>query len=156
MGTATRRAIEKTWLTANNAKKNRVGSELKAMIYASGMRHAVLLPLQSNPDMLPDQAQKVAENPYTSTKGKNMHRTDFCGWKLWIGGTESFVFNKPEEIALSDQPRTPALGCGITAALSKEHLPAEFGSDYVMPRINWVQATCGFAEIKHLAQQASG
>jgi DNA polymerase gamma 1 len=34
MGTITRRAIEKTWLTASNAKKNRVGSELKAMVKA--------------------------------------------------------------------------------------------------------------------------
>ncbi|KAJ4467314.1 DNA polymerase family A-domain-containing protein [Lentinula aciculospora] len=34
MGTVTRRAIERTWLTASNAKKNRVGSELKAMVRA--------------------------------------------------------------------------------------------------------------------------
>ena len=34
MGTVTRRAVESTWLTASNAKKNRVGSELKSMIRA--------------------------------------------------------------------------------------------------------------------------
>lgn len=34
MGTITRRAVENTWLTASNAKLNRVGSELKAMIKA--------------------------------------------------------------------------------------------------------------------------
>ena len=34
MGTITRRAVENTWLTASNAKKNRVGSELKSMIKA--------------------------------------------------------------------------------------------------------------------------
>ncbi|CAG8462272.1 5146_t:CDS:1 [Paraglomus occultum] len=34
MGTITRRAVEKTWLTASNVKKNRIGSELKAMIQA--------------------------------------------------------------------------------------------------------------------------
>ena len=34
MGTVTRRAIEKTWLTASNAKPNRIGSELKAMVRA--------------------------------------------------------------------------------------------------------------------------
>ena len=33
-GTLTRRAVEKTWLTASNAKVNRVGSELKAMVSA--------------------------------------------------------------------------------------------------------------------------
>jgi hypothetical protein len=32
IGTVTHRAIEKTWLTASNAKKNRVGSELKATV----------------------------------------------------------------------------------------------------------------------------
>lgn len=218
MGTVTRRAIERTWLTASNAKKNRVGSELKAMvrapkgyaivgadvdseelwisscigdaqfglhgatalgwmtlegtkaagtdlhsktasilgisrdqakvfnysrIYGAGMRHAVLLLLQSNAGMLPDQAQRLAENLYASTKGKNTHRTDLFGRKFWFGGTESFVFNKLEEIALSDQPRTPALGCGITAALSKELLPAKFGSDYMTSRINWVVQSSG-------------
>ncbi|KAG0006090.1 hypothetical protein BGZ79_009372 [Entomortierella chlamydospora] len=34
MGTVTRRAVEKTWMTASNAKKNRIGSELKSMIEA--------------------------------------------------------------------------------------------------------------------------
>ncbi|EMD32272.1 hypothetical protein CERSUDRAFT_162021 [Gelatoporia subvermispora B] len=218
MGTVTRRAIEKTWLTASNAKANRVGSELKAMvrappgyaivgadvdseelwissvmgdaqfglhgataigwmtlegtkaagtdlhsktasilgisrnqakvfnysrIYGAGMRHAVLLLLQSNPGMLPEQAQKLAENLYASTKGKNTHRGDLFGRKFWYGGTESYVFNKLEEIALSDRPQTPALGCGITYALSKEYLPEGFGSDYMPSRINWVVQSSG-------------
>lgn len=34
MGTITRRAVENTWLTAANAKKNRLGSELKSMVTA--------------------------------------------------------------------------------------------------------------------------
>ncbi|SCU91004.1 LADA_0F07558g1_1 [Lachancea dasiensis] len=34
MGTVTRRSVEKTWLTASNAKKTRIGSELKAQIMA--------------------------------------------------------------------------------------------------------------------------
>lgn len=34
MGTITRRCVENTWLTASNAKTNRIGSELKAMIKA--------------------------------------------------------------------------------------------------------------------------
>ncbi|KAK6203384.1 mitochondrial DNA polymerase catalytic subunit [Scheffersomyces amazonensis] len=34
MGTVTRRATENTWLTASNAKKNRIGSELKSLIKA--------------------------------------------------------------------------------------------------------------------------
>lgn len=218
MGTVTRRAIERTWLTASNAKGNRVGSELKAMvrappgyaivgadvdseelwissamgdaqfglhgatavgwmtlegtkaaktdlhsktasilglsrdqakvfnysrIYGAGMRHAVKLLLQANADMLPEQAQRLAEQLYISTKGKNTQRTDVFGRKFWFGGTESFVFNKLEEIALSEQPTTPALGCGITHALSKKYLPAKFGSDYMTSRINWVVQSSG-------------
>lgn len=34
MGTVTRRAVEKTWLTASNAKKSRIGSELKSKVIA--------------------------------------------------------------------------------------------------------------------------
>lgn len=34
MGTITRRSVENTWLTASNAKPNRVGSELKSMVKA--------------------------------------------------------------------------------------------------------------------------
>ncbi|KAG0672091.1 DNA-directed DNA polymerase gamma mip1 [Maudiozyma exigua] len=34
MGTVTRRAVENTWLTASNAKKNRIGSELKTNVKA--------------------------------------------------------------------------------------------------------------------------
>ncbi|KAJ7050477.1 DNA polymerase family A-domain-containing protein [Mycena amicta] len=218
MGTVTRRAIEKTWLTASNAKPNRVGSELKAMvrappgyaivgadvdseelwisscmgdaqfgqhgataigwmtlegtkaagtdlhsktadilgisreqakvfnysrIYGAGMKHAILLLLQNNAAMLPEQAQKLAADLYASTKGKNTHRTDIFGRKFWFGGTESFLFNKLEEIAASDNPQTPALNCGVTYALSKEYLPADFGSDYMPSRINWVVQSSG-------------
>lgn len=218
MGTVTRRAIEKTWLTASNAKKNRVGSELKAMvrapagyaivgadvdseelwisslmgdaqfglhgataigwmtlegtkaagtdlhsktasilgisrdqakvfnysrIYGAGMRHAVLLLLQANAGMLPEQAQKLAEALYAQTKGKNTHRGDLFDRKFWHGGTESFVFNKLEAIALSDRPQTPALGCGVTHALSKEYLQPGFGTDFMTSRINWVVQSSG-------------
>ncbi|KAJ7180477.1 DNA polymerase family A-domain-containing protein [Mycena filopes] len=218
MGTVTRRAIEKTWLTASNAKKNRVGSELKAMvrappgyaivgadvdseelwisscmgdaqfglhgataigwmtlegtkaagtdlhsktasilgisrdqakvfnysrIYGAGMRHAILLLLQNSAGMLQEEAQKLAANLYASTKGKNTHRTDIFDRKFWFGGTESFLFNKLEEIAVSDKPETPALGCGVTYALSKEYLPSDFGLDYMPSRINWVVQSSG-------------
>ena len=218
MGTVTRRAIEKTWLTASNAKKNRVGSELKAMvrappgyaivgadvdseelwissvmgdaqfgihgatalgwmtlegtkkdgtdlhsktatilgisrdqakvfnysrIYGAGMRHAMLLLLQGSAKMTATEAQKKAEGLYGSTKGRNTHRTDYFDRKFWYGGSESFVFNKLEEIATSDAPQTPALGCGVTSALSKKYLPQEFGSDFLPSRINWVVQSSG-------------
>ncbi|GJJ15170.1 hypothetical protein Clacol_009445 [Clathrus columnatus] len=235
MGTVTRRAIEKTWLTASNAKENRVGSELKAMvrapegyaivgadvdseelwisscmgdaqfglhgataigwmtlegtkkagtdlhsktasilgitrdqakvfnysrIYGAGMKHAMLLLLQSNASMLPEQAQKLAEQLYASTKGKNTHRPDLFGHKFWYGGTESFVFNKLEQIAISDEPKTPVLDCGVTYALSKQYLPEKFGADYLPSRINWVVQSSGvdylhllIVSMEHLIQK---
>ena len=33
-GTITRRAVERTWMTASNAYSDRIGSELKAMVEA--------------------------------------------------------------------------------------------------------------------------
>ncbi|EJD41104.1 hypothetical protein AURDEDRAFT_169883 [Auricularia subglabra TFB-10046 SS5] len=218
MGTVTRRAIEKTWLTASNAKSNRIGSELKAMvrappgyaivgadvdseelwissvmgdaqfglhgataigwmtlegtksagtdlhsktasilgisrndakvfnysrIYGAGMKHASLLLLQSNPGMSLEKAQELATELYVKTKGRNTHRTDIFDRKFWFGGSESYVFNKLEEIAMSNRPQTPALGCGVTDALAKEYLPQTFGSDYLPSRINWVVQSSG-------------
>ncbi|TIA90529.1 hypothetical protein E3P99_01484 [Wallemia hederae] len=215
MGTITRRAIEKTWLTASNAKKNRVGSELKSMIrappgyafvgadvdseelwicatlgdaqfgvqgatsigwmtlegtksagtdlhsvsakilgisrdqakvfnysriYGAGVKHAVQLLLQSNPSMSEAEAKKRATDLYAATKGTTMREA--FGKKFWYGGTESYVFNKLEEIALSDRPRTPTLGCEITAALSKKHLPKS-GSNFMTSRVNWVVQSSG-------------
>ena len=40
-GTITRRAVEKTWLTASNAKPDRIGSELKCYIRAPPGYHIV-------------------------------------------------------------------------------------------------------------------
>ncbi|XP_077566540.1 DNA polymerase subunit gamma-1 [Stigmatopora nigra] len=40
-GTVTRRAVEPTWLTASNARKDRVGSELKAMVQAPPGYHLI-------------------------------------------------------------------------------------------------------------------
>jgi DNA polymerase gamma 1 len=218
MGTITRRAMEKTWLTASNAKINRVGSELKAMvrappgycfvgadvdseelwissvmgdaqfgihgasaigwmtlegtkaaksdlhsktaailgitrdaakifnysrIYGAGMRHAQLLLLQNSPNMQPDMAKKLATELYMATKGKKLNNDAYFGRRFWYGGSESFVFNTLEDIASSSWPKTPALGCGITTALKKQHLPANFGSDYLPSRINWAVQSSG-------------
>ncbi|CAE6410405.1 unnamed protein product [Rhizoctonia solani] len=218
MGTVTRRAIEKTWLTASNAKENRIGSELKTLvrapegyaivgadvdseelwiasvigdaqfgihgataigwmtlegtkaagtdlhsktasilgisrnqakvfnysrIYGAGINHAVLLLLQHSASMKPDMAKALAQNLYASTKGKSTYSTSMFGRKFWYGGTESYLFNKLEQIATSDSPRTPALDCGVTSALSKKYLPRNSGNDYMTSRINWVVQSSG-------------
>lgn len=96
--------------------------------------------LQSNPSISESEAKQRATDLYAATKGKTIR--DAFGKKFWYGGTESYVFNKLEEIALSDQPRTPTLGCEITAALSKKHLPAS-GSNFMTSRVNWVVQSSG-------------
>ena len=221
MGTVTRRAIEKTWLTASNAKKNRVGSELKSMvkappgwsivgadvdseelwicsvmgdaqfgmhgatavgwmtlegtkaegtdlhsktasilgtsrnqakvfnysrIYGAGIRHTMQLLLKANPAMPTEEAMRLAKDLYASTKGQNTHKNDYFGTKFWYGGSESYVFNKLESIAISEVPRTPALDCGVTAALTRKFLPTKSGGgnqDYMPSRINWVVQSSG-------------
>lgn len=224
MGTVTRRAIENTWLTASNAKKNRVGSELKAMvkappgyslvgadvdseelwicsvmgdaqfgihgatavgwmtlegtkalgtdlhsktasilgtsrnqakvfnysrIYGAGIKHATHLLLKANPSVTNEEATQKAKELYLATKGQNTHTDEFFGAKFWFGGTESYVFNKLESIALSDNPKTPALDCGVTNALTKKYLgKVDFGNgrmseEYMPSRINWVVQSSG-------------
>jgi DNA polymerase gamma 1 len=220
MGTVTRRAVEATWLTASNAKKNRIGSELKAMvcapagyaivgadvdseelwissvmgdsqfgmhgataigwmtlegtksagtdlhsktasilsttrdaakvfnysrIYGAGQKHAEQLLVQGDPTLNKTEATHRAKELYARTKGEKSKR----GYQkpparinsLWHGGTESYLFNTLEAIALSDRPTTPALGCGITKALSKNYL--EESSAYLPSRINWVVQSSG-------------
>lgn len=86
------------------------------------------------------EAKQRATDLYAATKGMTMKEA--FGRKFWFGGTESYVFNKLEEIALSDRPRTPTLGCEITAALAKKHLPSS-GSNFMTSRVNWVVQSSG-------------
>ncbi|WWC69737.1 uncharacterized protein I206_103680 [Kwoniella pini CBS 10737] len=221
MGTVTRRAVEGTWLTASNAKKNRVGSELKAMvrappgyaivgadvdseelwissvmgdsqfgmhgataigwmtlegtksagtdlhsktasilgisrdaakvfnysrIYGAGKKHAVQLLLQGDSKLTKESAGKLADNLYKATKGSKSIRDKTLSParipSIWHGGSESYLFNTLESIALSEKPKTPALGCGITKALRKSYLDNGLNS-YLPSRINWVVQSSG-------------
>ena len=220
MGTVTRRAVESTWLTASNAKKNRVGSELKAMvkapkgyalvgadvdseelwissvmgdsqfgmhgataigwmtlegtksagtdlhsktakilgtsrdaakvfnysrIYGAGVKHAVQLLMQGDATLTKDAATEKAKALYAATKGEKSMRNRQLSLapapSLWHGGSESFLFNTLEVIALSDRPTTPALGCGVTKALSRSYLEAI--NEYLPSRVNWVVQSSG-------------
>lgn len=220
MGTVTRRAVEATWLTASNAKKNRVGSELKSLvkappgyaivgadvdseelwissvmgdsqfglhgataigwmtlegtksagtdlhsktasilnisrdaakvfnysrIYGAGKPHAIQLLLQGDGKLTKEAADELATNLYKQTKGAKTFRSKGKGpaasQYLWHGGSESYLFNTLEAIALMDRPTTPALGCGVTRALRKSFLDA--GHSYLPSRINWVVQSSG-------------
>ncbi|KAI9313067.1 DNA polymerase family A-domain-containing protein, partial [Dichotomocladium elegans] len=215
MGTITRRAVEKTWLTASNAKANRIGSELKSMvqapegykivgadvdseelwissiigdaqfgfhgatalgwmtlqgsksdgtdlhsktanilgisrdkakifnyarIYGAGVKYAASLMLQYSQGMDPETAKDRALELYAKTKGEkeHSHKNKFKR-TFWHGGSESYMFNALEEIALSTEPRTPVLGCAITDALK----PRYTGPNFLTSRVNWVVQSSG-------------
>ncbi|KAI1173314.1 DNA polymerase gamma [Nemania sp. FL0916] len=215
MGTITRRAVENTWLTASNAKKNRVGSELKAMvkappgysfvgadvdseelwiasvigdatfklhggnaigfmtlegtkaagtdlhsrtasilgitrndakvfnygrIYGAGLKFAATLLRQFNPNLSEKETLEVAGKLYADTKGAKTTRKTLCKRPFWRGGTESFVFNKLEEFAEQERPRTPVLGAGITEALMGRFISK---GAYLTSRINWAIQSSG-------------
>ncbi|OIW34012.1 hypothetical protein CONLIGDRAFT_205232 [Coniochaeta ligniaria NRRL 30616] len=215
MGTITRRAVENTWLTASNAKKNRVGSELKAMvrappgyvfvgadvdseelwiasvvgdstfkihggnaigfmtlegtkaagtdlhsrtaailgitrndakvfnygrIYGAGLKFAAQLLRQFNPSLSERQTLEIASKLYSTTKGTKTNRKALYKRPFWRGGTESFVFNKLEEFAEQERPRTPVLGAGITEALMGRFISK---GAYLTSRINWAIQSSG-------------
>ncbi|KAK2593346.1 DNA-directed DNA polymerase gamma mip1 [Conoideocrella luteorostrata] len=215
MGTITRRAVENTWLTASNAKKNRVGSELKAMvkapsgycfvgadvdsqelwiaslvgdatfkihggnaigfmtlegtkaagtdlhsrtasilgitrndakvfnygrIYGAGLKFAATLLRQFNPSLSEKETMEVASKLYVNTKGTKTNRKVIHNKPFWRGGTESFVFNKLEEFAEQERPRTPVLGAGITEALMGRFISK---GGYLTSRINWAIQSSG-------------
>ncbi|CAO3620726.1 unnamed protein product [Cunninghamella echinulata] len=215
MGTVTRRAVEKTWLTASNAKKNRIGSELKSMvqapkgykivgadvdseelwissvigdaqfgfhgatalgwmtlqgsksegtdlhsktanilgisrdkakifnyarIYGAGVKYATGLLIQYNQGMSVEMAKSKATELYSSTKGeKERGKRNPFKRHFWHGGSESFMFNALEDIALSNDPRTPVLGCAVTDALKPKYTKDQF----LTSRINWVVQSSG-------------
>ena len=215
MGTITRRAVENTWLTASNAKGNRVGSELKSMIrappgycfvgadvdsqelwiaslvgdaqfrlhggnaigfmtlegtkaagtdlhsktakilgisrndakvfnygriYGAGLKFASTLLRQFNPNLSEKETQQIATRLYKETKGTKTTRKVLNDNSFWRGGTESFVFNRLEEFAEQERPRTPVLGAGITEALMRRYINK---GGFMTSRINWAIQSSG-------------
>ena len=215
MGTITRRAVENTWLTASNAKSNRVGSELKSMIkappgycfvgadvdsqelwiaslvgdaqfrlhggtaigfmtlegtkaagtdlhsktakilgisrndakvfnygriYGAGLRFASTLLRQFNPNLSEKETQEIATHLYNETKGTKTLRKALNERSFWRGGTESFLFNRLEEFADQERPRTPVLGAGITEALMRRYINK---GGFMTSRINWAIQSSG-------------
>ena len=215
MGTITRRAVENTWLTASNAKPNRVGSELKSMItapsgycfvgadvdsqelwiaslvgdaafklhggnaigfmtlegtkaagtdlhsrtaqilgisrndakvfnygriYGAGLKFAQSLLRRFNPTLKEEEANRIADKLYLETKGKKERRKVLSDRSFWRGGTESLVFNKLEEFAEQERPKTPVLGAGITEALMRRFIGK---GNFMTSRINWAIQSSG-------------
>lgn len=215
MGTITRRAVENTWLTASNAKANRVGSELKSMIkappgycfvgadvdseelwiaslvgdarfrlhggnaigfmtlegtkaagtdlhsktakilgisrndakvfnygriYGAGLKFASTLLRQFNPNLSDKMTHDIAAKLYQETKGTKTTRKALNQRSFYRGGTESFVFNRLEDFAEQERPRTPVLGAGITEALMRRFINK---GGFMTSRINWAIQSSG-------------
>ncbi|SMQ47500.1 unnamed protein product [Zymoseptoria tritici ST99CH_3D7] len=215
MGTITRRAVENTWLTAANAKKNRVGSELKSMItappgysfvgadvdsqelwiaslvgdasfklhggnaigfmtlegtkaagtdlhsrtakilgisrndakvfnygriYGAGLKFAQSLLRQFNPTLKEADAKSIATTLYQETKGTKSRGKILRDRQFLRGGTESLVFNKLEDFAEQERPRTPVLGAAITEALMRRYISK---GGFMTSRINWAIQSSG-------------
>ncbi|CAC5369661.1 POLG [Mytilus coruscus] len=97
-------------------------------IYGAGQKFAERLLMQFNHRLTAKEAATKAKIMYGTTKGRRIK-----GGK-WAEGTESEMFNRLEDIATSDLPRTPVLGCCISKALE----PDNVGDDFMTSRINWV------------------
>ncbi|RZF37356.1 hypothetical protein LSTR_LSTR010451 [Laodelphax striatellus] len=251
-GTLTRRAVERTWMTASNAVDDRIGSELRAMIqapsgynfvgadvdaqelwiasligdayhakqhgatpfgwmtlsgrksdstdmhsvtakavgitrsdakvinyariYGAGQNFAERLLKQFNPDMSVEDAKHKAKKMFVMTKGKRVYKlldnvlpdndkrefTKFGAREIcrlygknydelfeapkWVEGSESAMFNRLEEIAASDEPETPFLGCRLSRALEPNR---DTEDQFVPTRINWVVQS-GAVDFLHL------
>lgn len=259
-GTLTRRASEPTWMTASNAQRERVGSELRGMvqappgyrfvgadvdsqelwiaavlgdaavagapggchgatpfgwmtlngakssgtdmhsvtakavgisrdhakvinyarIYGAGQQFAHRLLKQFNPSLTDADARAKAMRMFALTKGKRWYRLlpEHCGEQgpledraytrfeanrlaavhgcaleemfgapRWAGGTESAMFNRLEEIAGEQEPRTPFLHGRLSRAVEPQ-LGAD--TDRFQPtRVNWVVQS-GAVDFLHL------
>lgn len=147
-----------------------------ARIYGAGQNFAERLLKQFNPTMSESEARNKALKMFNLTKGRKtyllreQHFHDFadqpyskwqafdiakaCGKTVeemfyasrWLGGTESAMFNRLEEIANSKEPRTPFLEGRLSRALE----PISMKEDRYLPtRVNWVVQS-GAADFLHL------
>ncbi|XP_070521209.1 DNA polymerase subunit gamma-1, mitochondrial isoform X2 [Cardiocondyla obscurior] len=253
-GTLTRRAVERTWMTASNAHAERIGSELRCMvqappgynivgadvdsqelwiasiigdahykrihgatpfgwmtligtksngtdmhsvtakaigisrdhakvinyarIYGAGQKFAERLLKQFNPSMTDAEAVSKSRKMFTLTKGKKIFRlkTEFMNEDLqniphtlsqayriaqlhgkplqdifqkseWIGGSESAMFNRLEQIAGSKHPVTPFLNARLSRAL--EITNTNDDDKFLPTKINWVVQS-GAVDFLHL------
>ena len=109
-------------------------------IYGAGLKFAATLLRQFNPGLTDAQTSTTANALYANTKGKKTTRKQLHERPFWRGGTESFVFNKLEDFAEQERPRTPVLGAAITEALQRRYLTK---GGFMTSRINWAIQSSG-------------
>ncbi|CAG8579919.1 7133_t:CDS:2 [Diversispora eburnea] len=108
-------------------------------LYGAGIESVVEMLEKSNPNIDSEEAKERVSTFFKKTKGEKCHHRFICGRAFWFGGSETYMVNRLEEIALSAKPQTPVLKCGITDALTSRY--AE--SNYMTSRINWVVQSSG-------------
>lgn len=113
-------------------------------IYGAGIAFAVKLLMQFNPEMSEQEAKKKAFELYKNTKGFKYNEpitnkeeelvAKFLGGpiekdepaenirRVWKNGSESEMFNKLEDIARSENPKTPVLEARMTTALEPQNV----------------------------------
>lgn len=147
-----------------------------ARIYGAGQNFAERLLKQFNPSMSDSEAKKKATKMFNLTKGKRLYQlkeefsdtfepklyTTYQAFEIaktfgktlnevfhkskWIGGSESMMFNRLEEIANEKNPTTPFLQSRLSRALEPENID----SDRFLPtKINWVVQS-GAVDFLHL------
>ncbi|KAH8238861.1 hypothetical protein KR038_005045 [Drosophila bunnanda] len=149
-----------------------------ARIYGAGQQFAETLLRQFNPTFSASEAKAKAMKMFAITKGKRVYRlreefydeledraySSYEASRLalqrnrtlgevfhrpnWIGGTESAMFNRLEEIATKPQPQTPFLGGRLSRALEADG-GAEQEQRFLPTRINWVVQS-GAVDFLHL------
>ncbi len=107
-------------------------------IYGAGRAFAEKLLMQFDPTLSESDARFKARSMYAQTKGRRLKQKDNAEkkdqndeenendlTKQWAEGTESEMFNKLEEIARSNLPKTPVLEALITKTLEPSNVSLE-------------------------------
>lgn len=81
-----------------------------------------------------NEMRKAARKEFRLASLAKLSTDSLIERRLWVGGTESHMFNKLEEIAQSETPQTPVLNCRISRALE----PRNVGKEFMTSRVNWV------------------
>nr|CAI5841949.1 unnamed protein product [Callosobruchus analis] len=147
-----------------------------ARIYGAGQNFAERLLKQFNPTMSEIDARSKARKMFDLTKGKHLYYLKreyahefgdqpYNRWQAlelakvygkkvcemfeaskWVGGTESAMFNRLEEIANNDRPTTPFLDGRLSRALEAN---SKSEDRFLPTKVNWVVQS-GAADFLHL------
>ncbi|CAL7936950.1 unnamed protein product [Xylocopa violacea] len=146
-----------------------------ARIYGAGQKFAERLLKQFNPCMTDAKAISKSRKMFTMTKGRRVYKvkpeytyessdkeyssyeayttaalhcksvTEMFDKGKWVGGSESAMFNRLEEIAESAHPVTPFLNARLTRALEGQTSDKK----YLPTKVNWIVQS-GAVDFLHL------